>query len=126
EVPGMGVSARWNGLEVALRRPEAASGIAAALAIGERPIRLIPYADRLRPDANEALGRLRRLGIEPSILSGDNLAAVGQVARETGLLAQAGASPAAKQEAISRLQAAGQTVLMVGDGLNDGPALAAA
>ena len=126
EVAGSGVFARWKGLEVALRRPESASGIASALAIGERPVRLIPYADRLRPDAIEALARLRRLGIEPSIISGDNLAAVEQVARETGQLAQANATPAAKQEAITRLQAVGHAVLMVGDGLNDGPALAAA
>ena len=126
EVPGSGVFARWNGMNVALRRPEAATGIASALAIGDGPVRLISYADRLRPDAAEALARLRRLGIGPSIISGDNPAAVAQVARETGLLAQASATPAAKQEAIARLQAADHNVLMVGDGLNDGPALAAA
>lgn len=126
EVPGTGVFARWRGLDVALRRPESAGGIASALAIGEQPVRLIPYSDRLRPDAADALRRLRRLGIESSIVSGDNPAAVAQVARETGLLAQADATPAAKQEAIARLQAAGHAVLMVGDGLNDGPALAAA
>lgn len=126
EVPGTGVFARWNGLAVALRRPEAAIGIATALAIGERPVRLISYGDRLRPDVAEALARLRRLGIEPSVISGDNPSSVGQVARETGLLAQANASPAAKQEAIGRLQAAGHAVMMIGDGLNDGPALAAA
>ena len=126
EVPGTGVLARWNGQFVALRRPESAAGIASALMIGDHPIRLISYSDRLRPDAAEALARLRRLGVEPSIISGDNFAAVAQVARETGLLAQASAQPAAKQEAIARLQGAGSKVLMVGDGLNDGPALAAA
>ena len=126
EISGTGVFARWDGLDVALRRPDTASGIATALTIGDRPIRLIAYADRLRPDVAEALERLRRLGIEPSIISGDNPAAVAQVARETGLFAQASATPAAKEEALARLQAAGHSVLMVGDGLNDGPALAAA
>ena len=126
EVPGTGVRARWNGQFVALRRPESAAGIASALAIGERPVRLIPYSDRLRPDTFEALARLRRLGIEASILSGDNPAAVAQVAREAGLFGQPSATPAEKQETIARLQAAGRSVLMVGDGLNDGPALAAA
>jgi Cu2+-exporting ATPase len=48
------------------------------------------------------------------------------VARATGLTAQANAGPAQKQALIDRLQGAGHTVLMVGDGLNDGPALAAA
>ena len=66
------------------------------------------------------------LGLETTILSGDNPASVATVARETGLLAQAGASPQDKQDAIERLQNAGHNVLMVGDGLNDGPALAKA
>ena len=126
EVPGTGVSAHWNGRKAALRRPECANGIAAALAIESRSTRLIPYADRLRPDTMEALTRLRRLGMQPSIISGDNPDAVAQVARETGLPAQAGAMPAAKQDTIAQLQRAGHVVLMVGDGLNDGPALAAA
>jgi len=126
EVPGTGVFARWNEDSVALRRPQVAGGMASALAIGSRPDRLIAYADRLRPDTAEALARLDRLGIESSILSGDNHAAVAEVARQTGLTAQWGATPAAKQDAIVRLQAAGHKVLMVGDGLNDGPALAAA
>jgi Cu2+-exporting ATPase len=126
ERPGQGVFARWNGIEVALRRPERGSGIAAVLAIGEQPPRLISFADRLRPDATQALARMRSLGIEPSILSGDNPAAVTEVARTTGLTAQANASPSEKQDAIRRLERAGQSVLMIGDGLNDGPALSAA
>jgi len=126
EVAGSGVFGVWNGRPVALRRPESAVGLASALAIGERPVRLIPYADRLRPDTPEALARLRRMGIDLSILSGDNPAAVEKVAQQTGLRGQSEATPADKQEAIAQLQAAGHSVLMVGDGLNDGPALAAA
>lgn len=126
EEAGRGVLATWQGQAVALRRPDSASGIATALAIGDRPVRLITFADRLRPDAQQALAELKALGIETTILSGDNAGAVAEVARATGLTAQAGASPADKQAAIARLQAAGHRVLMVGDGLNDGPALAAA
>lgn len=126
EVPGSGVFALWDGVEVALSRPEAASGIATALTIGKRPATLITYSDRLRPDTAEALARLRKLGIEPSIISGDNPVAVTEVALETGLAAQAAATPLEKQEAIAHLQGDGHSVLMVGDGLNDGPALAAA
>jgi len=126
ETPGEGVFARWKGGTVALRRPDGASGIAVALAIEGRPAALIPFADRLRPDTTEALAQLSRLGIETSILSGDHAAAVDQIARETGLLAQAEASPQDKQELIARLQSAGHNVLMAGDGLNDGPALATA
>jgi P-type Cu2+ transporter len=126
EEPGHGLTARWQGRKVALRRPESASGIAAALEIAGQPVWLISFADRLRPEAADALAQLRALGIEPSILSGDNPAAVAEVARATGLTGQGSASPADKQAAIARLQGAGHKVLMAGDGLNDGPALAAA
>ncbi|AKH43782.1 Cu2+-exporting ATPase [Altererythrobacter atlanticus] len=126
ERPGEGVFAMSCGKQVALRRPDSANGIAVALEISGQPIWLIPYADRLRPDAGQALAEMRDLGVECSILSGDNPAAVAEVARATGLTAHAAASPAAKQEAISRLRNRGRRVLMVGDGLNDGPALAAA
>lgn len=126
EEAGRGVSATWEGQPVALRRPDSATGIATALVIGDRPVRLITFADRLRPDAEQALAELKALGIETTILSGDNPAAVAEVARQTGLTAQAGASPADKQSAIARLQAARHKVLMAGDGLNDGPALSAA
>ncbi len=126
EEAGRGVSATWEGQPVALRRPDSATGIATALVIGDRPVRLITFADRLRPDAEQALAELKALGIEATILSGDNPAAVAEVSRQTGLTAQAGASPADKQSAIARLQAARHKVLMAGDGLNDGPALSAA
>ena len=126
EEPGQGVSAMWRGQSVALRRPETASGMATTLEIAGQPIWLIPFADRLRPDCDQALAELKALGIETSILSGDNLAAVAEAARATGLTAQGGASPADKQATITRLQAVGHKVLMAGDGLNDGPGLAAA
>lgn len=126
ETPGYGMRGRWQGLDVALRRPESAGTSAVTLDIAGQPLRLIPLSDQLRPDCADALARLAALGIESSILSGDNRRAVAEVARATGLTAQAGASPADKRDAIGRLQVAGYTVLMVGDGLNDGPALAAA
>ncbi len=126
EEAGQGVRALWNGVAVALHRPEAASGIATALDMAGQPTRLIVFSDRLRPETDVALAQLRKLGIEPTILSGDNAAAVAEVAQETGLAAQGHALPAEKQAAIAALQAAGHKVLMAGDGLNDGPALSAA
>ncbi|WP_404823093.1 heavy metal translocating P-type ATPase [Novosphingobium percolationis] len=126
EEPGRGVTARWQGRRVTLGRPVAAEGMATALDLGEGPARVIGFADRLRPDAIEALGELKALGIECSILSGDGIVAVSEVARQTGLTARASASPADKQQNIASLQNTGRRVLMVGDGLNDGPALAAA
>lgn len=126
EIPGRGVQARWEGRTAALRRPDIAGSVAVAFDMEGEPVRLIGFVDRLRPDAVQALGQLASQGIECSILSGDNAAAVAEIARVTGLTGQCSASPHDKTDAIARLQRAGRHVLMVGDGLNDGPALAAA
>ncbi|MGV3556232.1 MAG: heavy metal translocating P-type ATPase [Croceibacterium sp.] len=126
EVPGEGVFAYCEGIAVALRRPDSGQVTAVALAISGQPMRLIGFSDRLRPDVEQSLTELRRLGVAASVISGDNPEAVKAVSSALGLTAHASASPADKQEAIARLKASGRTVLMVGDGLNDGPALAAA
>jgi Cu2+-exporting ATPase len=126
ETPGRGVQAQWRGRTVALRRPDVAGAVAVALDLDGEPVRLITFVDRLRPDAVQALAQLKAQGIDCSILSGDNAAAVAEVARQTGLTGQSSASPADKTDAVTRLQQAGHRVLMVGDGLNDGPALASA
>ena len=131
EVPGEGVRALWQhdgaALRVALRRPEnAAAGMASALDIAGQPAWLMPFADRLRPDAGAAMAWLAKLGVAPSILSGDGAEPVAQMAGALHLAAQSSASPQDKQAAIAGLQIEGWRVLMVGDGLNDGPALAAA
>jgi P-type Cu2+ transporter len=126
DVPGRGVDAKWQGRSVSLRRPDSASGMATALDIEGEPVRLLTFADRLRPDAPAAVAELGKLGIEASILSGDNAPAVAEVARAVGLFAQSSAAPEAKLRAVAARQRGGHRVLMVGDGLNDGPALAAA
>ncbi|OYX47770.1 MAG: nitrogen fixation protein FixI [Sphingomonadales bacterium 32-64-22] len=126
ERAGEGVFAKCRGVDVALRRPESAGTSAVALVIGDAPVRLLPFADQLRPDTSEALTRLAASGVTASILSGDRVEAVGEVARSTGLTGIGGVLPADKQAMVTRLRNAGHKVLMVGDGLNDGPALAAA
>ena len=126
EEPGKGMAGQWLGRAVSLGRPSEAGVIATELAIEGRSPRLIRFTDRIRPDAAEAIKSLTALGVEASVLSGDNADAVDAVARELGIAAQAKATPASKREAIAVLQAQGRKVLMVGDGLNDGPALAAA
>ena len=126
ETAGIGLSGSWNGRKVSLGRNDAADVVSTTLRIEGRPDLLIPFTDRLRPDAHAALARMKAMGLEVSLLSGDNAAAVAEVAREVGLFAQAAASPAEKRDAIAALQGQGHKVLMVGDGLNDGPALAAA
>ncbi len=81
----------------------------------------------LRPGAREMIGALRALGLELAILSGDRAGAVAQVAAALGIAEwQGGMKPAAKIAAIEALKTQGRRVLMVGDGINDAPALAAA
>jgi len=129
EVPGEGMRALWQGQRVALRRPDGAAasrGMVCVLDIDSRPAWLIAFADRLRPDYQRAIHWLRDLSISAQILSGDRGQSVVDVACATGLFARAGMSPEGKQQAIAMLHAAGHRVLMAGDGLNDGPALAAA
>jgi Cu+-exporting ATPase len=88
---------------------------------------VIMLADRVRPTSAAAIARLRENGIDVVMLSGDNEATVEKIARETGIAHHAGGmTPAAKRARIDALRADGEVVGMVGDGVNDAPALAAA
>jgi Cu+-exporting ATPase len=87
----------------------------------------IALADTLRDDSRAAVAALRSSGIEVVMLSGDDPAVAERVAREAGIVRWRGrCDPAAKASEIRALQAAGHRVGMVGDGINDAPALAAA
>ena len=87
----------------------------------------IAVRQTLRPDATTVVAMLRRQGLRLMMLSGDRAEAVAPIAQELGIDEwQAGITPARKIEAIELLKAQGRRVLMVGDGLNDAPALAAA
>ena len=87
----------------------------------------IPIRQSLRPDAAAVVTALVKLGLDLMVLSGDRPEAVGPVADRLGLRQWlAGLTPAEKIEVIETLKAQGRRVLMVGDGLNDAPALAAA
>ena len=126
EVSGQGLTGRWQGMTVALERPDdAAQGLATLLRIGEEA-QTVTFTDPQRSDVAETLAVLKRQGLSASILSGDRAAPVETLARELGLPAKAEVSPQAKLAALEALKAQGHRPLMVGDGLNDGPALAAA
>lgn len=126
EEPGFGVRATFGDRSVALGRPISAQhDLASELTIGEGRW-LITFSDELRQDATEAVARLGELNIESRILSGDKRGAVAKVARQLGLFACFEQKPQQKLDAIAALQAQGHNPLMLGDGLNDGPALAAA
>ena len=132
EVPGYGTKGVWQGQEVALGRAswlgaEALSRTAAWLKVGEAPARAFEFTDRLREGAQEAVAGLLKAGKEVYLMSGDTTPAVEDMARRLGIphwLAEA--LPADKAERVRALADEGRHVLMVGDGLNDTAALAAA
>ena len=94
----------------------------------EKVLGLIALADQVRPGARKALERLRSAGVERLVmLTGDNRAAAGVVASELGLTeVQSELMPEEKVTAVTEMRTAEKRVAMVGDGVNDAPALAAA
>ncbi|MFE0472904.1 heavy metal translocating P-type ATPase [Streptomyces sp. NPDC058947] len=140
--PGVGVSAVVAGRTVAVGAParlaDDAPGPAAALEESGRtavlvvvdgvPAGLLGIADRLRPDAAGTVASLARLtGTAPVLLTGDNPRAAAHLAAEAGLdEVRAGLLPQDKLAAVQEMTDAGRKVLVVGDGVNDAPALAAA
>ncbi|WP_414473725.1 heavy metal translocating P-type ATPase [Microvirga sp. M2] len=140
EEAGQGVRAVVAGVELRLGSPSfcGAADLAAACADKEADVSMIAFShgheraillvrQALRPDAAAAVRALQGLGIDCRILSGDRPEAVAPIASALGIRAwRGGAKPAEKIAAIEALKAEGRRVLMVGDGLNDAPALAAA
>jgi heavy metal translocating P-type ATPase len=97
------------------------------VAEGEQALGVVALFDPPRPDAREAVARLRALGLDVAILSGDHAPAVRMAAERAGVAeAHSGVSPEAKVDRVARLRAAGSRILVAGDGINDAAALAAA
>jgi heavy metal translocating P-type ATPase len=148
--PGLGVSATVDGTSIAAGSPSRllagpagqraadAAGAVAVLESGGRtavlvtrdgdPIGVLGIADRLRRDAAHTVAALRALtGASPVLLTGDNPRAAARLAAEVGITdVRAGLLPQDKVAVVRELEAAGRKVLVVGDGVNDAPALAAA
>jgi Cu+-exporting ATPase len=118
---GHGVRARVAGREVVVGRPGATVTIDGVVAGA------IEIADTIKPEAAEAVQRLRAMGMEVWMITGDRTATAEAVGREAGIeRVLAEVLPAGKVAEIRKLQAAGRRVAMVGDGVNDAPALAQA
>ena len=132
EVPGYGVEGVWRGKTVRLGRAmwcgaQALPVTATYLCLGDGAPRAYTFADRLRPGAEIAVAALAAQGKRILLLSGDAAGAVAEMAARLGISEWvAGALPAEKAARVAELSAQGHRVLMVGDGLNDTAALAAA
>jgi Cu+-exporting ATPase len=154
-VPGRGVQARVDGRELLLgslpwlqqqgmdarlwqgERAQLAQQGASLSALAERTpagvqgLLLLAFGDEPKPGVREALAALRARGLQLVMISGDNRAAAEAMARRLGLRPEAGevlaeVLPGDKAQAVARLREGGRVVAMVGDGVNDAPALAAA
>ena len=142
--PGAGVKATIRGVDVRVGRrslfdavpPDVAALAADAEATGATAVLagrggiaeiVLEVADRVKPTSAAAVAALRRQGLEVTLLTGDNVRAARTVAAEAGIESViAELFPDEKAAAVQRLQAGGKRVAMVGDGINDAPALAQA
>ena len=150
--PGLGVTALVDGIRIRVGSPallndvpgaagghveearalvselEGAGRTAVVVVADGVPVGVLALADRVRPGAREVVAALREMtGHSPILLTGDNERAARRLAEEVGITeVRAGLLPDAKVAEIRRLQGLGRRVLLVGDGVNDAPAMAAA
>ena len=116
-----------NGLEAEVARLQAEAKTAILVAVDGAAAGVIAVADTIKEGSREAVTGLRRLGIEVVMLTGDNRRTAEAIARQVGIeRVLAEVLPAEKANEVRKLQAAGKVVAMVGDGINDAPALAQA
>ena len=139
--PGAGASARVGGAVVRVGRPEelpaplakqvngpGADGLTSfGVWRGDTAVGVISVSDTVKPDARAAVDALRSLGLDVAMVTGDRRSTAEAVARRIGITSVAAdVRPEGKLAEIERLQTDGRRVVFVGDGLNDGPALARA
>ena len=144
-VPGHGVRCKWEGKEILLgnrklmqregvpieglegdlQRFEMQGKTAMILAVNGKPAGIIAAMDTLKEHAFEAIQKLKKMGLEIVMLTGDNERTANAIAKQLGIdHVIANVLPWEKVDVIKNLQSRGKTVAMVGDGINDAPALA--
>jgi heavy metal translocating P-type ATPase len=111
-------------LQPAIQRWSASGHTAVAVAVDEHPVGVLALGDVLRPEAADTITRLRQAGITPVLVSGDHHRAAAHIAAQVGITqVHAEVHPDRKAAIVRDLQQAGRRVAMVGDGINDAPAL---
>jgi Cu+-exporting ATPase len=131
---GMGIRGSVAGKSVRVGSPDwlgagsdGAVGSRVAVEVDGRIVGEIAVADPLRESSKAAVARLKKLGVEVVMLTGDNAATAAEIARQAGVERfEAGVLPGDKAAHVAALKAAGKRVGMAGDGINDAPALAVA
>jgi P-type Cu+ transporter len=114
-------------LKTSVRQAESAGRTAITVGWDDQARGVLVVADTVKPTSAEAVAHLRRLGLTPIMVTGDNEAAAGTIARQVGIdEVVAEVLPQEKVDVVKRLQAEGKVVAMVGDGVNDAAALAQA
>jgi Cu2+-exporting ATPase len=117
----------FDGLTARADELEGAGRTVVRVAVDGEAGGLIAIADAVRPSAKETIDRLHNLGVQVAMLTGDNRATAERIAGELGLdTVFAEVLPGQKADKVKELQATGKLVAMVGDGINDAPALAQA
>ena len=110
--------------ETLVDRVHAQGQTAVFVAVDGKAVGILALADQLKPDAKEAVAQLRRLGLAPVLITGDNARSAQAIANEVGIdSVMAEVLPGQKAAEVRRLQQQGTRVAMVGDGVNDAPAL---
>lgn len=114
-----------SGLEQSIQSLELQGKTAMLVAENKKAIGIIAVADTLKEHSAEAVSELKELGVETIMLTGDNERTANAIAKQVGIdRVIAGVLPGEKADEIKKLQQAGKVVAMVGDGINDAPALA--
>jgi Cu+-exporting ATPase len=116
-----------NGLETEAQRLQNDGKTAMWLAVDDQAVGLIAVADIIKEGSREAVQKMHQMGLEVVMLTGDNQATAEAIGREAGVdTVMAEVLPGEKAEKVQALQNEGRVVAMVGDGINDAPALAQA
>ena len=114
-------------VDTLVQAAQRAGRTAVLVAVAGRPVGLIEVGDEVRATSAAAVVRLRRLGLDPVLVTGDNPGTAAAVAETVGIATvHASVQPAGKASIVADLQRSGQVVAVVGDGVNDAPALATA
>ena len=135
EHPGKGLEGKYEGKTIRLgsrgwcgdKKAAASEKLELWLSVGEQKPIPFHFTDHLREDAQDVISKLKQIGLEPVMLSGDRQSVANKIAKESGIeRVYAEQTPVQKSEVLEGFSSSGCKVLMVGDGLNDAPVLAGA